>query len=165
MINIVSSVQIINTIKTNSKYFSLDLGHSALQENKKDFSGNLLNKIDEFVFNYRVTYNTSILKQGKMGDGGSIGIYTDYSMKPDIVAVYDDNKEYICEYDKEMVKNKGIDSFLGYLIMEINKTNNNIDNMESGESIKGNKERIFLNPGSVNIKDIEEFLKNKSNKK
>ena len=54
--------------------------------------------------------------QGKIGN---IKFYTDHYINEDKLAFYHDKEEFIFDFDHQMVKEKGVDFYLGHLIKKI----------------------------------------------
>jgi hypothetical protein len=160
MINIVTNFQILQEFK-KSRYFRINLGLiGTIEKNgKRSF-----NDQDKFSFTYNTNYNTTILGQGSVGD---IKFYVDHFINDPIFAVYtDDNEEFIFDIDMKMIKEKGIEFYLGFILKtveeEYNKkvVNNELKKTEAKPI--GNPDNIFDNPGNVNYEDLKEYLKNKN---
>jgi hypothetical protein len=159
-LNIVTSYNINQLIKLNSKYYKVDLGQSITLE---DRSGERTsNTNDKFAFVYSHHYKTSILKQGKVGD---ITFYTDHLIIDDKFRFYIDREEFIYDFDLNMIQQKGIDAYLGN-ILKLSKEsyeeliNNEIDDARNK---KGNADKVVMNPGSVRYEDLQAYIeKNKS---
>jgi len=153
--NIVTNPRIISEIK-KSKYFKINLGYASTSEKKGE---RILSDKDQFAGSYNFQYKTFIYCQGNIGN---ITFYADHYITDDKIASYYNLEEFIFEYDNKFVKDKGIDSYLGHLLMEIDRMYSEIKHPENIEQVKsGNPDMIFKNPGAVSYSDIRDFLKNK----
>ena len=109
--NIVTNYRINQIIKQSSKYYKVHLGHAiTMDSNKGDRE---LNKGDDFAYFYNTLYRASALGQGLIGD---IRFYTDHIIMEDLIAFYIDKEEFIYEFDEKMIKEKGVDAFLGSIL-------------------------------------------------
>lgn len=160
MLNIVTNYQILQEFK-KSKYYKVNLGIVPTIEKNgtRKFNDN-----DQFSFNYNSNYNTTIYGQGNIG---TIKFYTDHYITDPIIAVYSlDFEEFIFDFDPIMLREKGIDNYLGFIIKTVEEeydaraAANELKKKE--EKPKGNAENIFSNPGNVNYEDLKEYLKNKN---
>jgi len=160
MLNIVTNYQILQEFK-KSKYYKVNLGIVPTIEKNgtRKFSDT-----DPFAFNYNSNYNTTIYGQGNIG---TIKFYTDHYITDPIFAVYSlDFEEFIFDFDPIMLREKGIDNYLGFIIKTVEEeydarvAANELKKKE--EKPKGNAENIFSNPGNVNYEDLKEYLKNKN---
>lgn len=154
--NIVTSYSINQFIKLNSKYYKLDLGQSITVE---DRSGERVsNKNDQFAFVYNHYYKTSVLKQGKVGD---IVFYTDHLIFDNKFRLYIDREEFVYDFDEVLVRQKGIDAYLGNILKKSKESYEDISN-NSEESPKnkkkGNPDKVISNPGSVRYEDLQAFI-------
>jgi hypothetical protein len=109
--NIVTNFEINQFLKQYSKYYKVDLGQSITMESRS--GDRVLNKNDQFAFVYNTYYKAHIVRQGKIGD---IIFYTDYRIKEDVVALYIDNEEFMHSFDSAMVREKGVDAYLGHIL-------------------------------------------------
>jgi len=153
--NIVTNLKIIGEVK-KSRYFRVNLGIS----NTTDKNGSkVLNDRDKFAYFYNSSYKTTIFAQGNIGD---IKFYVDHYIKDDVMAFYYNNEEFIFDYDKVMVKEKGMDFFLGHIIKIIEtEYEERIKEAElkKTEPVKeGNPEMILKNPGSVTYADLKAYM-------
>jgi len=160
MLNIVTNYQILQEFK-KSQYYKVNLGIVPTVEKNgtRKFNDN-----DQFAFNYNSNYNTTIYGQGNIG---SIKFYTDHYITDPIFAVYSlDFEEFIFDFDPIMLRDKGIDKYLGFIIKTVEEqydervAANELKKKE--EKPKGNAENIFSNPGNVNYEDLKEYLKNQN---
>jgi hypothetical protein len=160
MLNIVTNYQILQEFK-KSQYYKVNLGIVPTIEKNgtRKFNDN-----DQFAFNYNSNYNTTIYGQGNIG---SIKFYTDHYITDPIFAVYSlDFEEFIFDFDPIMLRDKGIDKYLGFIIKTVEEqydervAANELKKKE--EKPKGNAENIFSNPGNVNYEDLKEYLKNQN---
>ncbi len=160
MLNIVTNYQILQEFK-KSKYFKVNLGLVPTIEKN---GTRKFNQADQFAFSYNNNYNTTIYGQGNIGN---IKIYTDHYITDPLFVVYTaDFEEFIFDLDKNMLREKGIDLYLGYIIKTVEEQydervkENELKKVE--ERPKGNPDNIFNNPGNVNFEDLKEYLKNKN---
>lgn len=160
MLNIVTNYQILQEFK-KSQYFKVNLGLIPTVEKNgtRKFNDN-----DQFAFSYNNNYNTTIYGQGNIGN---IKLYTDHYITDPIFVVYTtDFEEFIFDFDRNMLREKGIDLYIGYIIKTVEEEYdervkaNELRKIE--EKSKGNAENIFVNPGNVNYEDLKEYLKNKN---
>jgi hypothetical protein len=156
--NIVTNYKIIQTIKSGSKYFRLNLGlSSTINSNSGDRT---YNQKDDFAYFYNTMYKATILGQGSIGN---IKIYTDHYIKEDKIAFYFNKEEFIFDFDSNIVKEKGIDFYLGHLIKTIeieyeDRLKKKEDEVESKKNIKANADKVFKNPGAVSYEDLKAYL-------
>lgn len=160
MLNIVTNLQILQEFK-KSQYFKLNLGLIPTIEKN---GTRKFNDSDQFAFTYNNAYNTTIYGQGNIGN---IKLYTDHYITDPIFVVYTtDFEEFIFDFDRIMLRDKGIDKYLGFIIKTVEEQYdarveaNELKKKE--EKPKGNAENIFLNPGNVNYEDLKEYIKNKN---
>ena len=160
MLNIVTNYQILQEFK-KSQYFKVNLGLVATVEKN---GTRKFNQSDQFAFSYNNNYNTTIYGQGNVGN---IKFYTDHFITDPIFVVYTtDFEEFIFDFDRGMLKDKGIDLYLGYIIKTVEEQYdekvkaNELRKVE--EKPKGNSSNILNNPGNVNYEDLKEYLKNKN---
>lgn len=163
--NIVTNFDIINQIRSYSKYFRVSLGIANTIEDQAGLR--VYNDRDKFAFVYNQTYKTTIFAQGNIGN---IKFYTDHYIKEDVMAVYYDYEEFIIPYDRLLVKEKGIDAMIGFVLKKVNeeykvrKEEIEIKKKKELEEVKpkGNAEKIFNNPGSVTYEDIKAYQMQKN---
>jgi hypothetical protein len=159
-VNIVTNFQLINQIKT-SRYFRVSLGLVATVEKS---GARKYNDKDHFSHFYNNVYNTIIYAQG---NAGNIRFYTDHYIKDPILAVYygDNFEEFLFDFDFKMVKEKGMDFYLGHILKEMEiryeekKKNDELKKLE--EKPAGNADLITQNPGSVSYADVEAYIEKK----
>lgn len=160
IVNIVTNFQMISKIKT-SRYFKVSLGLIPTVEKN---GSRKYNDKDQFSFFYNNFYNTTIYGQGNVGN---IKFYTDHYITDPVLAVYygDNFEEFIIDFDFTMVKEKGIDFYLGHILKESEtkyeekKKNDELKKVEEKNS--GNADMISQNPGSVSYADIQAYLEKK----
>ena len=107
--NIVTSFNIISEIKVGSKYFRVNLGLASTVESQKS-GDRVLNDKDQFAYSYNNQYKTTIYAQGNIGN---IRFYTDHYIKDDVLAVYYNLEEFVIPFDRNLVREKGIDAMIG----------------------------------------------------
>lgn len=159
-LNIVTGFNTIIFFK-RSNFFRQNLGLSATTELN---DRRILNKKDKFAYYYNIQYKTTIYGQGNIGD---IKFYIDHYIKDDSIGVYygDNFEEFVFKLDKNMIKEKGIDFYLGFLLKEIDMLNedrvknNELKKLESERN--GDPDMVFKNPGSVTYADLKAYLEKK----
>lgn len=160
-INVVSSYTVAQNFK-RSRYFRQNLG---LVSTIDKGGRRLANTADSFANFYNSQYKTTIYAQGNVGD---IRFYVDHYIKDNSMALYtgENFEEFLYKYDNEHVTNKGIDSYLGFLLKDIDQKyeekikNNELKKLEQKPS--GNPEAIFSNPGAVTYEDLKAYLEKKN---
>jgi len=156
--NIVTNFKLIQEIKSKSKYFRVNLGYSSTLDSS---SGNRkLNQNDEFAAFYNLLYKTMIHAQGSIGN---IRFYNDYYIREDVIAFYFGQEEFIFDYDKVMVKEKGVDFFLGHLIKTIeteyeDRINKKNQEKEKVNTVASDPKKLIQNPGSVSYEDLLAYI-------
>ncbi|NBO22119.1 hypothetical protein EBU94_02100 [bacterium] len=157
--NIVTNQKIVNLFK-ESKYFKMSLGYAST---KRDKSNELiLNDKDDFAFFYNKRYNTTIIGQGLIGD---ISFYIDYYIHDDLIAFYYEKEEFIFELEMDIIKQRGIDFYLGHLIKKCSeqRTSKETEEKRKEEEQKiSYAEKIFKNPGSVTYEDLQKYIQEKN---
>ncbi|MCK9477754.1 MAG: hypothetical protein M0R46_17715 [Candidatus Muirbacterium halophilum] len=157
MYNIVTNSQFISELK-KSRYFKINLGLAATVDVG---NGRVFDKRDKFAYFYNMQYSTTIYGQGNIGD---IKFYTDVYINKPIIAIYvgDDFEEFIMEIDYNILQQKTIDSYLGYILKNVdeqleerikNKTTKVVD-----EKPIGDPNLLTINPGSVKFEDIQAYI-------
>ena len=154
--NIVTNYKIISDFKNRSKYFKVNLGIV----NTIDKSGDrILNNKDNFAYFYNNNYKTTIFAQGNIGD---IRFYIDHYIKDDVMAFYYKEEEFLFDYDRKMIGEKGVDFFLGHIIKKIEteyeERIKEVELKKSEPKILGDPTKISKNPGLVNYEDIKAYL-------
>src|SRR5574343_262077 len=154
MFNIVTGTLVMDNFK-KSKFFKKNLGFASTTI---DNSGERKpNTTDQFAWYYNTLYKTTIYAQGNIGD---IRFYVDHHILDPVIALYNGQDEYIYDWDPIMVKEKGIDFFLGYLLKKLD-----IDAKERAyqakveeekkASVVGDSNKISINPGMVTYDDLK----------
>ena len=159
--NIVTNYKINQLIKSSSKYYKVDLGYSITTESNT--SDRVYGKSDEFAYFYNNLYKAAILGQGNIGN---IGFYTDHYIKEDKIAFYFREEEFVFDFDFKIVKEKGIDFYLGHLIKTIeteysDRLNKEKERKENKTKQVGDASKIFNNPGNVNYEDLKAYMEQK----
>jgi hypothetical protein len=152
------SSYIISQQFKSSKYYTQSLGLVATVEKN---GHRTFNDKDRFANYYNTGYRTTIYAQGKVGD---IKFYVDHAIKDDNFAVYvgDNFEEFINTFDRQMVKEKGIDFYLGHLLKmaeeayEEKKKNDELKKIEDKKP--GDPSKILQNPGNVTYEDLKVYL-------
>ncbi len=155
--NVVTNMMIMNEVK-KCRYFKISLGLASTVDKgvKRDY-----NDKDKFAYNYSNTYKTFIYGQGNVGD---IKFYIDHYIKEPVMAVYitDNFEEFIFDIDFNQIKEKGIDSFLGYILKEVDTQyekrliENTLKKAEPKKS--GDPNIVINNPGAVTYEDLKAYL-------
>jgi hypothetical protein len=160
--NIVTNSIVMSEVK-KCRYFRVNLGLASTI----DKNGNReLNDKDKFSFFYNSQYKTTIYAQGNVGD---IKFYVDLFIKEPLMGVYisDEFEEFIIEVDFELIKEKGIDYFLGYILKKVEEEHENKIKLKAEKKIEkkpeGNADLVTINPGAVKYEDLKAFL-DKQNK-
>lgn len=161
--NIVTSFGIVNEIKFGSKYFRVNLGFAATVENQS--GDRTLSDKDQFSYFYNNQYKTTIYAQGNVGN---IRFYTDHYIKEDVMAVYYNFEEFVVPYDRNLVKEKGVDSMIGLLLKtvkdEYQARQEEIEWKKKEEALNkksGNADLVSLNPGAVSYEDLKAYMEKK----
>jgi hypothetical protein len=159
MYNIVLKPGLINELK-KSKYFKQRLGLvSTVDKN----GSRIYNEKDKFSHFYNTLYKTTIYMQGSIGN---ITFYIDYYIREDLIAMYYNTEEFIFKFDFDVVKEKGIDFYLGHLLKKIDIEYE--ERLRKAEEKKievkkeGSADKIISNPGSVNYEDLKAYLEQKN---
>lgn len=160
-LNIVSSYQIAQEFK-RSNYFRQNLGVvSTIDKGGR----RLMNDKDKFAAHYNTIYKTTIYAQGNVGD---IRFYVDHFIKDSTFAVYsgENFEEFIYKFDNDFVKSKNIDSYLGFLLKDVDEK---YDEKVKNDELKklepkpvGIAENVFKNPGNVTYEDLKAYLEKKN---
>jgi hypothetical protein len=157
--NIVTNYSLVNELK-KSKYFKINLGLASTMIKNGD---RILNDKDKFALYYNNQYRTTIYAQGNIGD---IKIYNDVFIKEPLIAVYigHDFEEFVLTIDFNIIKEKGIDFYLGHILKTIEEENEKRVKTKQEEKInvskkQGNSDAITKTPGMVTYDDIKEYLK------
>jgi|LauGreDrversion4_2_1035121.scaffolds.fasta_scaffold87080_1 hypothetical protein len=162
MLNIVSSYQTLQEFK-KSRYFRVSLGLVPTVEKN---GSRVFNDKDRFAKFYNMQYNTTIYGQGNVGD---IKFYVDHYIRDSSFAVYsDDFQEFLFQLDPLMIREKGIEFYLGHILKTTEEEYDERVKMNELKKIEekpvGVAEKVFSNPGNVNYEDLKAYLaeKNKS---
>lgn len=138
------------------KEFRLDLGLSKTNEVQKEGNkgpGQIVIKIkDPFIKKYSLEKNVFISKTGNIG---TLSFYTDYSMKSDQFAIYDQNKEYNFTYQETNNVREFLSDILNRIIEE------EIVGVELETNLEENIE-IKIDKNLPQTEFIEEYLKMKA---
>ncbi len=159
MYNIVTRSSLINEIK-KSKYWKQSLGLVTTVEHNGQ---RRYNEKDKFSFFYNTTYKTNIQMQGNLGD---IIVYLDYYIHEDVIALYYNQEEFIFNFDPKMVKEKGIDFYLGHLLKTVETQYE--ERIKEAEEKKievkkeGDADILKSNPGAVTYEDLKAYLAEKN---
>lgn len=159
MYNIVTKYSIIEDLK-KSKYYKQNLGLVTTLEHN---GARRYNESDKFSYYYNTTYKTNIQMKGNIGD---IVVYQDYYINEDVVAIYFNQEEFIYQYDKDIVKNKGMDFYLGHLLRKVEEEKQERIKVSEIKKIEvkkeGDPEALLKNPGMVTYEDLKAYLAEKN---
>jgi hypothetical protein len=163
--NIVTNYQLNQKIKYGSKFYTVQLG---LATTKIDQAGDRQpNRDDQFAFVYSHYYQSQVHSQGFIGN---IRFYTDHQIKDDVLIFYYEREEFIFEWDPIKIREKGIDSFLGGCIKNIEteykeriekakeETRKAEEEAKKPVQAQGSADKIFENPGAVSYADLKAYL-------
>jgi hypothetical protein len=164
--NIVTNYKISQIFKNKSKYFRVNLGlASTMESNNGD---RFLNQKDDFAYFYNTTYKgATVLGQGNIGN---IKIYSDPYIKDDLIAMYWNKEEFIFEFDKQLVDEKGVDFYLGHLIKKVEEEHEfriqeEDKKKEESKQKVGNPDLVSINPGAVSYADLMAYLEKQRNER
>lgn len=160
--NIVTNLKVILEVK-KCRYFKVNLGLSSTVE-RKNSDDRVLNDKDKFSHYYNTQYKTTIYGQGNIGD---IKFYVDHYIKDDVMAVYYNTEEFIFDFDSAMVKEKGIEHYLGHILKNIETEHEERlkaaeEKKVEAEKRKANPNLISDNPGLVTYDDIKAYMDRKN---
>ena len=159
MYNVVTRPSLILELK-KSKYYKQSLGLVPTVEKN---GSRVFNDKDTFSHFYNTQYNTTIYRQGTIGD---ITFYIDYYINEDLVAIYLNTEEFIFNFEHTVVKQKGIDFYLGSLFKKIETENEEKIKEAEGKKIEIKKEVnpgvVLSNPGNVTYEDLKAYLAQKN---
>ena len=159
MYNVVTRPSLVVELK-KSKYYKQSLGLVPTVEKN---GARVFNDKDTFSHFYNTQYNTNILRQGTIGD---ITFYIDYYINEDLFAIYLNTEEFIFNFDHPVVKQKGIDFFIGSLFKKIETENEDRIREAEGKKIEVKKEAnpdiVLSNPGNVTYDDLKAYLAQKN---
>lgn len=161
--NIVTNLKVISEVKRLSRYFRVNLGIVNTTEKNGQ---KILNDKDKFAHFYNTSYKTTIFGQGNIGD---IKFYTDHYIREDVMAFYYNNEEFLFDYDPIMVKEKGVDFFLGHIIKTIEtqyEERIKESELKKSEPVpEGISSKITSNPGTVVYADIKAYMDEQNSKR
>jgi hypothetical protein len=162
--NIVTSFNIISEIKVGSKYFRVNLGLASTVESQKS-GDRVLNDKDQFAYSYNNQYKTTIYAQGNIGN---IRFYTDHYIKDDVLAVYYNLEEFVIPFDRNLVREKGIDAMIGLVLKTVkDQYQERQDKIEEEKKAmietkkEANPDLVHLNPGAVTYEDLKAYMEKK----
>jgi hypothetical protein len=155
--NVVTNSMVLQEVK-RCRYFKTNLGLAATVDKNGERT---FNDADKFAYYYNTQYKTTIYAQGNIGD---IKFYTDVFIKDPVIAIYVGHQfeEFIIDVDFNLIKEKGIDFYLGHVLKIVEEEH---EERILSETIKqnepkpsGNAETVMVNPGSVRYEDIKAFI-------
>ena len=155
--NVVTNTFVIQEIK-KCRYFKINLGLAATV----DRNGNReFNDKDRFSYYYNTQYRTTIYAQGNVGD---IKFYTDVFIKDPVMAIYvgPENEEFLIDVDFELIREKGIDFYLGHILKKVEEEHEERIKANTEKKVEpkptGNSEMVTFNPGAVRYEDLKAYL-------
>jgi hypothetical protein len=155
--NVVTNTFVIQEIK-KCRYFKINLGLASTV----DKGGNReFNDKDKFSFYYNTQYRTTIYAQGNVGD---IKFYTDVFIKDPVMAIYvgPENEEFLIDVDFSLIKEKGIDFYLGHILKKVEEEHEERIKANTEKKVEpkpaGNSEMVTFNPGAVRYEDLKAYL-------
>lgn len=154
--NVVTNQNVIHSIK-KSQYFRINLGMAVSMEKNGE---RILSDKDQFSISYNYQYKTIIYAQGNIGN---IRFYLDYGITDDKIAVYYELEEFLFDYDKTFIIEKGIDAFVGFMLKSVDDQykemmKRNREKSEERVQKVGNSEMLIKNPGSVTYEDVKKYM-------
>lgn len=144
-----------------SRYWRQSLGLIATVEKN---GGRVMNNSDKFQHYYNTTYRTTIYGQGNVGD---IRFYNDYYITDETIAIYygENFEEFVYQFDNDLVKENGIDFYLGRMLKMIEEEYEERARKEELKKLEpkeeGNAEKLTKNPGNVTFSDVKAYLEKK----
>jgi hypothetical protein len=165
---VVTNHNVISSIKSSSKYFRVNLGVSLTLEDTKG-EDRLDNDKDRFAFAYRKYKGSICLSAGEVGN---MHFYTDHTMSPNKILIYKDFEEFELNYDTQYVKEFGTDAWIGKIMKEVDTKIEQLNAVSDELSTdvpnpvknKGDRSKVFTNPGQVRYEDLKEYLASKRQK-
>jgi hypothetical protein len=155
--NMVTNSSVLQEIK-KCRHFVLNLGMASTA----DKGGNrVLSDKDRFAHAYNTQYKATIYAQGYIGD---IRFYTDHYILEPVIAVYfgDEYSEFIFSVNYDIIKEKGIDFYLGSILKEVEtkyaEKMKEIKEHKEEPKKDGNPDIVGMNPGSVTQADIKAYM-------
>ena len=155
--NVVTNTFVIQEVK-KCRYFKINLGLAATV----DRNGNReFNDKDRFSYYYNTQYRTTIYAQGNVGD---IKFYTDVFIKDPVMAIYvgPENEEFLIDVDFELIREKGIDFYLGHILKKVEEEHEERIKANTEKKVEpkptGNSEMVTFNPGAVRYEDLKAYL-------
>lgn len=160
-LHVVSGYHTIQNFK-KSGFFKNNLG---LVQTVDKNGRRTFNDKDKFSYFYNNQYRATIYAQGNIGD---IKFYTDHFIKDNTFAVYysDNFEEFIFDFDFNIVKEKGIDFYLGHILKTVETQYEERVRKEELRKIqeqpKGNPDMVIMNPGSVTYADLKAYMEKRN---
>jgi hypothetical protein len=155
MINIVTTENINNLIKSKSKYYRTNLGFVNTIEQKS--GDRTLNDKDQFVFLYVKNGGNLLYSKGTIG---KIRFYVDYHIKNNMILFFYGKDKYEFEPDMRMITEQGSDFYIGHLIkkIETEMAEKVAQIEEQKKQQSGDPNRVLTNPGEVTYEDVKAYL-------
>jgi hypothetical protein len=160
-VNIVCSTSICNEFK-KCRHYRHSLGLvSTVEKNGQ----RMLNEKDRFSYYYTSQYKTTIYAQGSIGD---IKFYIDHFVRDDNFGVYvgETFEEFINTFDRDLVKEKGIEFYIGHLLKQAEEAYDEKKRNDELKKIEDKKpadpQKLFANPGNVTYEDLKAYMEQKN---
>jgi hypothetical protein len=156
----------ISQIKTGSKYFKVNLGVSrTLDSPNSDQRDN--NDRDRFAWAYSQYKGSAPFSSGEIGN---VHFYTDHTLSGDRMLVYKNFEEFEISWNETMVKEKGIDAFIGSMMAYVDSELSKIGDTTQQQEIetdkktqkKGDPTKLFQNPGQATWEDVQRYMLQKN---
>lgn len=165
---VVAPHSVISSVKSSSKYFRVNLGVSLTLEDTKG-EDRLDNDKDRFAFAYRKYKGSICLSAGEVGN---MHFYTDHTLSGNKILIYKDFEEFEFNYDTLYIREFGTDAWIGKIMKEVDTKIQEMNVKVSEESSdvsnpvknKGDRSKVFTNPGQVRYEDLKEYLASKRQK-
>ena len=149
-----------------SRYFRVNLGVSNTVNDPKGGGDRVFNQRDKFQYLYNMQYKTTIYGQGNVGD---MMFYIDHYIKEDVMAIYLNDEEFVFNFDEKMVKEKGVDFYLGHLLKDLDSQYEErikVVEEKKAEPVKdANPDILIKNPGAVTYADLQAYLQKKQSER
>lgn len=157
--NVVTNLQIITEIK-KCKYFKSDLGFATT----KDINGDRKRREDDkFFVYYNNRYRTPLFRQGYIGN---IRFYIDHYIKEPLIAFYYGEEEFVFNWEKNRLSEKGIEAYLGSFLKEMQTEHDerlsNAKEVSENFNREGDASKILSNPGGVTYEDLKAYMEQRN---
>ena len=155
--NVVTNSLVINEVR-RCRYFKKNLGIVSTVDKgvNREF-----NDKDRFAYYYQTTYKTFIYAQGNVGN---IKFYIDPIINDPVMALYygENFEEFIYDVDFTLIREKGIDHFLGHILKETDRLYEERAKDSALKKVEDKKDgdpyKVINNPGAVTYEDVKAYL-------